>query len=58
MPQKALLIIKANKEELRGHEEKICRIYQSVNYRRVNQQIANKVVEIGGKNITCHATTK
>ena len=33
-------------------------IYQSVNYRRVNQQIANKVVEIGGKNITCQATTK
>ena len=31
-------------------------MWQSVN-RRVYQQIANKVVEIGGENITLHATT-
>ena len=31
-------------------------MWQSVN-RRVYQQIANKVVEIGGENIKLHATT-
>ena len=32
-------------------------MWQSVN-RRVYQQIANKVVEIGGENIKLHATTQ